>query len=146
MRLRLERRYLGPEYTIGSLFINGEYLCDTIEDKVRDHNQDGDLDDPGEKKVFGETAIPYGRYKVDLTMSPKFKRLLPIILNVPHFEGIRIHRGNTAKDSHGCPLVGENKAKGKVLNSTKYELIVVERMLSAIRNQEEITIDVTKKS
>jgi hypothetical protein len=146
MRLRLERRYLGPEYTIGSLFINGEYLCDTIEDKVRDHNQDGDLDDPGEKKVFGETAIPYGRYKVDLTMSPKFKRLLPIILNVPHFTGIRIHRGNTAKDSHGCPLVGENKAKGKVINSTKYELIVVERMLSAIRNQEEITIDVTKKS
>ncbi len=143
MKLRLRRRYLGLEYTIGSLFIDGVYLCDTIEDKVRDYNQDGDLNDPGEEKVFGETAIPYGFYEIDLTMSPKFKRLLPIILNVKHFTGIRIHRGNTAKDSHGCPLVGENKAKGKVLNSTKYEMLIVEAMLKAIRNQENMTIEVS---
>ena len=126
MRLRLERKYLGPEYTIGHLYLNGIRLCEVIEDKVRDVNEDGDLDDEGEEKVYGETAIPYGYYHMDLTMSPKFKRLLPIIVNVRHFEGIRIHRGNTASDSHGCLLPGENKEKGKVINSTKYEMIIIE--------------------
>lgn len=140
MKLKLQRRFLGDDYTIGSLFIDGLYVCDTIEDKVRDVNKDGDLDDPGEEKVFGETAIPYGTYAVDLTMSPKFKRVLPILLDVPHFTGIRIHRGNTAKDSHGCILPGENKIKGGVINSTKYEMLIVERTLTAIRNGEQIWI------
>lgn len=144
MKLLLKRRYLGPDYTIGSLLVNGVKLCDVIEDKVRDHNMDGDLDDPGEQKVFGETAIPYGVYDVDLTMSPKFKRVLPLIQNVPHFTGIRIHRGNTAKDSHGCPLVGENKVKGKVINSTKWELKLVEIILAAIKRGERIQIHVTR--
>ena len=142
MRLRLERKYLGPEYTIGHLYLNGIRLCEMIEDKVRDVNEDGDLDDEGEEKVSGETAIPYGYYHMDLTMSPKFKRLLPIIVNVRHFEGIRIHRGNTASDSHGCLLPGENKEKGKVINSTKYEMIIIEEMLQAIRNREEMTIKI----
>ena len=101
MLIKLHRRYLGEKYTIGPLFINGKYLCDTIEDKVRDFNKDGDLLDGGEKKVYAETAIPYGTYNVELSMSPKFKRLLPLILDVRHFTGIRIHRGNTAKDSVG---------------------------------------------
>ena len=139
MNFLLRRRYLGPEYTIDSLSVDGIYLCDMIEDKVRDYDKDGDLD---EEKVFGETAIPYGIYEMDLTMSPKFKRLLPIIMNVPHFTGIRIHRGNSAKDSHGCLLPGENKAKGKVLRSTKYEMLIVEKMLEAIRNNETIAIEV----
>ena len=142
MRLRLERKYLGPENTIGHLYLNGIRLCEMIEDKVRDVNEDGDLDDEGEEKVYGETAIPYGYYHMDLTMSPKFKRLLPIIVNVRHFEGIRIHRGNTASDSHGCLLPGENKEKGKVINSTKYEMIIIEEMLQAIRNREEMTIKI----
>ena len=142
MRLRLERKYLGEKYTIGHLFMDGLKLCETIEDKVRDINQDGDLNDEGEGKIYAETAIPYGRYSMELTISPKFKRLLPLIMNVQHFEGIRIHRGNTAKDSAGCILPGENKAKGKVLNSTKYELLIIERMLQAIRNNEEMTIQI----
>ncbi len=142
MRLNLKRKFLDPEYTVGSLSINGRYLCDTIEDKVRDHNKDGDLDDPGEGKVFGKTASPYGLYKVRLTMSPKFKRLLPILLNVPHFTGIRIHRGNTAKDSHGCILPGENNTKGRVDHSTKYEMLIIEEMLKAIKNGENITIKI----
>ena len=148
MRLRLERRYLGEDYTIGSLFINGIYTCDTIEDKVRDLNQDGDLDDPGEGKIPKKTAIPYGIYQMDLTMSPKFTRLLPIILNVRHFTGIRIHRmgsGNTpgtAKNSWGCIGPGENKVKGGVINSEKYEMMIVERMLEAIRHGEDITLEI----
>jgi len=142
MKLRLERRFLGENYTIGSLFINGIYLCDTIEDKVRDLNRDGDLNDPGEGKVYGMTAIPYGKYEVDLTMSPKFQRLLPLVKNVKHFLGIRIHRGNTAEDSAGCILPGENKVKGKVINSTEYEMIIIEKMLDAIRHGEDITLEI----
>lgn len=142
MKLRLLRRFKGEDYTIGTLFINGEYFCDTLEDKVRDYNKDGDLEDAGETKVFGETAIPYGLYKVRLTMSPKFKRLLPIVLNVRHFTGIRIHRGNKAKDSHGCILPGENKEKGKVLNSTKYEMLLIEKMLQAQMQGQNVTINI----
>ena len=142
MQFRLHRRHLAPDYTIGSLYINGVYLCDTIEDKVRDLNKDGDLDDPGEEKVYAETAIPYGPYAMDLTMSPKFQRLLPLIQDVPHFTGIRIHRGNTAKDSAGCIIPGENTDPGRVINSTKYELIIVEKMLEAIRYGEQILIKI----
>ena len=142
MKLRLERRYLGPQYTIGSLFINGLYFCDTIEDKVRDFNKDGDLLDLGEDKVYGETAIPYGKYDVELSMSPKFKRLLPMVLNVKHFTGIRIHRGNTAKDSHGCILPGENKVRGKVINSTPYEKEIVKLMKEATKRGEAIDIQI----
>ena len=142
MKLRLEIRYLGPTYTIGTLFMDGEYLCETVEDKVRDYNKDGDLLDAGETKIFGETAIPYDIYVVDLTMSPKFQRLLPILIDVRHFTYIRIHKGVHAGHSHGCILPGENKEKGKVLNSKKYEMIIVERMLEAIKKGEEITIEI----
>lgn len=142
MKLLLKRRFLGEEYTIGSLFINGHYFCDTIEDKVRDLNKDGDLDDPGEGKVYAETAIPYGKYPVDLTMSPKFKRLVPLIKNVKGFTGIRIHRGNTAKDSAGCILPGENKVKGKVINSTKYEMLLIENILEALKHGETVDIEI----
>jgi len=123
MRLNLIRKYLKEDYTIGMLFINGKYFCDTIEDKVRDFNKDGDLLDDGEKKVYAQTAIPYGTYDVELSMSPKFKRLLPLVLDVKHFTGIRIHRGNTAKDSAGCILPGENKVKGKVSTQLSTKLI-----------------------
>ena len=144
MKLKLKRRYLGEKYTIGSLYIDGVYFSDTIEDKVRDFNADGDLDDPGEKKIYGETAIPFGTYKIELTLSPKFKRLLPLLLNVKSFTGIRIHRGNTAEDSAGCILPGENKVKGKVVNSTKYEVGLVRRMKAATKAGEEIEITIIK--
>ena len=112
MHLLLKRIALKPEYTIGKLYIDGQYFCDTLEDTVR------------EKKIAGKTAIPEGTYQVIVNRSPKFKRDLPLLLDVPNFEGIRIHRGNTAKDTSGCILVGENKVKGKVINSTKYETLL----------------------
>lgn len=142
MKLLLKRRYLGEEYTIGSLFIDGEYLCDTIEDKVRDYNKDGDLEDAGETKVWGQTAIPYGRYPVQLTMSPKFKRVLPLVKDVRHFEGIRFHRGNTAGDSHGCILPGENKKKGQVINSTKWEMRLIEKILEAVTRGDQVSLTI----
>ena len=142
MLIKLHRRYLGETYTIGSLYVNGTYLCDTIEDKVRDFNKDGDLLDPGEKKVYAETAIPYGTYNIELSRSPKFRRILPMILNVKHFTGIRIHRGNTARDSAGCILPGENKRKGMVINSTKYEVTIIWMMEEAVSRGEEIKITI----
>lgn len=142
MRLKLERLYLKDAYTIGKLYINGEYFCDTIEDKVRDLNKDGDLNDLGETKVYGETAIPYGTYEVEVTYSLKFKRELPLIKNVPHFEGIRIHRGNYAKDSLGCIIVGENKVRGGVLNSTPYEIKITSLIKEAQNKGEKITIEI----
>lgn len=137
----LKRRFLGDNYTIGTLFINGERFCDTLEDKNRDVNRNGKFDGR-EKKVQGETCIPFGTYKVTLNLSPRFKRPLPRLLDVPNFEGVLIHRGNTAKDTEGCILVGENKVKGKVINSTPYEVELVRRCADAIANKEEITIEI----
>jgi len=142
MKLKLKRRFFAEEYTIGTLSIEGVRFCDTLEDKNRDHNKDGDLNDPGEGKVYAKTAIPFGTYKVIVNRSPKFKRELPRLLDVPHFEGILIHRGNTAKDSAGCILVGENKVKGQVINSTQYENELVKRLKSAIKKGEEVEIEI----
>jgi hypothetical protein len=142
MKLKLKRRFFAEEYTIGTLSIEGVQFCDTLEDKNRDHNKDGDLNDPGEGKVYAKTAIPFGTYKVIVDRSPKFKRELPRLLDVPHFEGILIHRGNTAKDSAGCILVGENKVKGQVINSTQHENELVKRLKSAIKKGEEVEIEI----
>lgn len=141
MKLRLERKYFKETYTIGNLYINGSFFSNTLEDKNRDVNKNGKFDN-GETKVYGETCIPFGTYKIILTMSPKFKRELPRLLNVPSFEGVLIHRGNTSKDSAGCILVGENKAVGKVLNSTPYEERLVKMIKNAISRGEEITIEI----
>ena len=140
MELLLERKYLKEKYTIGNLYINGVFFCNILEDKIVDLNKNG-LFDCGEFKIKGHTAIPYGEYEVKLTYSPKFKRELPLLINVPHFEGIRIHRGNTAEDSVGCLLPGENREKGKVLNSTKYETELIKKIKSLPVN-EKITIKI----
>lgn len=107
MQINVKRTFKGQKYTIGKLYIDGHYLCDTLEDTVR----------PAGTKIAGKTAIPAGTYKVKKTMSPRFKKVLPEILNVPGFSGVRIHAGNTAADTDGCLLLGLNKAKGKVLES-----------------------------
>lgn len=143
MKILIKRRYIGSEYTIGSMFLNDTYFCDTLEDVVRDHNKDGVLNGPNENKLNGKTAIPYGEYKVIVNESPRFKRRLPRLLDVPHFDGILIHRGNTHEDTSGCILVGENKVKGKVINSAKYELELVRIIEDTARRGEKITIRIT---
>lgn len=116
MKLTLNRIALRQTYTIGKLYIDGKYFCDTLEDTVRDTNKSGKFDN-GEKKVKGKTAIPYGTYEIKWTYSPRFKKYTPQLMNVPSFEGIRVHAGNTSADTEGCLILGENKQVGKVLNS-----------------------------
>ena len=105
MKLKLKRIALRDTYTIGKLSIDGRYWCDILEPPVRDLNKNGIFDN-GEKKVPGNSAIPYGTYDIVVNISPKFKRLLPRLLNVPHFDGVLIHRGNTVKDTAACLLPG----------------------------------------
>lgn len=134
MKLTVRRNYKGEAYTIGALYVDGVYLCDTLEDRVRDL--------PREAKVPGQTAIPPGTYPVIVNRSPKFGRELPRLQDVPNFEGVLIHRGNTATDTAGCILVGENKVKGKVINSTGYELTLTTAIKSAIERGETVTITI----
>jgi hypothetical protein len=128
INMLLERFYIGPKYTVGRLAVDGMYMCDTLEDVVRDLNSDGDLQDSDEEKIPGETAIPFGRYRVIIKWSPKFKRDLPRILNVNDFTDILIHAGNTPADTRGCILVGENKIKGCLVKSKYWETRLVERL------------------
>ena len=116
MKLTLKRIALRPTYTIGKLYIDDVYFCDTLEDTVRDINKSGKFDN-GEQKIKGKTAIPYGTYEIKWTYSPRFKKYTPQLMNVPSFEGIRVHAGNTSADTEGCLILGENKQVGKVLNS-----------------------------
>ena len=143
MELLLKRIYKGDKYTIGKLYIDGEWFCDTIEDVVRSLPKDCPYTSKGKnceckEKVYGKTAIPAGTYKVILSYSNRFKRILPELLNVPHFLGIRIHRGNTEQDSAGCIILGENKVKGKVINSTPYEI----KLVKLLENQKNVTITI----
>ena len=100
MELRVERTDLSENSTIGNLYVDDQFECYTLEDKVRP------------VKIKGKTAISAGRYEVIINYSQRFGRLLPLFLNVPNFEGVRIHPGNTAADTEGCILVGRTKDTG----------------------------------
>lgn len=117
MKVVIERYERAKNYTIGNMYVDGRLFCNTIEDADRGLCQDMSEAQIAAKKVYGETAIPTGKYKVQITYSPKYKRKMPQILNVKGFEGIRIHSGNTAKDSLGCVLLGDKLKAGFVTNS-----------------------------
>ena len=117
MILTLDRKYKLPTYTIGKLYIDGEYFCDTLEGKDRGLTDGMTVSEISKIKIKKETAIPTGTYKVTITYSNRFKKNMPLINNVKGFEGIRIHSGNTNQDTEGCILVGFNKVKGNVINS-----------------------------
>ena len=139
MKIEVKRVAKKSTYTIGRMYIEGKYFCDTLEDKDRLLTQNTPLSTIMSVKMPGSTAIPTGTYKVIVNMSPKFKRNLPRLIDVPGFEGILIHRGNTDKDSAGCILVGENKVVGKVINSTIYE----KKLVNILQNtKEDITITI----
>ena len=147
MELILKRIAKRKTYTIGRLYIRQQvmdeylpgyedhYFCDTLEPTWRDYEH-------GAYKVKGRSAIPEGRYAVVISYSPKFKQWLPILLGVSKFEGIRIHAGNTAKDTEGCILVGQNREVGKVLDSRKWLNELKQKIVEAKDRGEAVWITV----
>lgn len=151
MELTLKRIARRDTYTIGRLYIDGQHFCDTIEDRDRGLRQDLPLNVNMRRKVPGTTAIPTGRYRVTLGVkSPKFSKkkqyqfcngYLPRLINVPAFEGVLIHIGNTAGDSEGCILVGKNKKVGMVIDSTATFLKLYSRLQDVGDGEIYITIE-----
>ena len=151
MELTLKRIARKETYTIGRLYINGVYFCDTIEDTDRGLRQDMPPAVIRAIKRKGITAIPTGRYRVTLDVqSPKFKTkpiyqfcdgYLPRLINVNGFEGVLIHIGNTAKDTEGCLLVGKNTKVGKVLESRKVFMALYDRLMQGYQEGIYITIE-----
>ena len=128
MELKLKRKYKKETYTIGNLYVDGEWFCNTLEDKDRGLKSSMSLEEINKIKVYAETAIPAGRYVVRMdVVSPKYNKvkwykdnfggIMPRLENVKGFSGILIHPGTTAVDSAGCIIVGLNKIKGNVLDS-----------------------------
>lgn len=143
MRILLQRHALKAGYTIGRMEINGRYFCDTLEDTDRGLRGSMTEDEIAALKVKGATAIPTGTYRIDMqTRSPRFGRVLPRLLRVKGYAGVLIHSGNTAADTEGCILVGENRERGKVLNSraTLESLLVFLRAAQAEGEEIELTI------
>ena len=130
--LSLKRHYFGETYTIGRLYVNGVYFCDTLEDRYRDLSR--------EEKVYGKTAIPEGEYPVRVTYSRKFRKMMPEVLNVPYFTGIRIHGGRNEDDTSGCVLVGFNRRKGRLECGMNVSKSLTNRLLQYQNRGESITI------
>ena len=153
MKLKVERRWPKATYTIGRLYLDGLYYCNTLEDADRGLKQTDELSYIRSRKVYGETAIPKGTYAVSMnTTSPKYsavawywnlcKGKMPRLQDVPGFDGILIHPGNTALDTLGCILVGRNTKVGKLTDSKAAFKEVYKRMKDAYDRGEEITIEI----
>ena len=119
MNIVIKRIFCGENYSIGRLFLDGKYFCDTLEDTVR----------PAGVKVPGQTAVPAGTYGLKLNKSPRFGRVIPLLVEVPGFTGVRIHAGNCAADTEGCILVGFNQIKGRLVVSRATEKRLCEKLL-----------------
>lgn len=147
MKLTLKRIALKPTYTIGKLYIDDKYFCDTLEDTVRDLNKDGKFDN-GEKKIKGETAIPYGTYEITTNVvSQRFKNRvwakpyggkIPRLINVPSFDGVLLHPGSSSADTSGCLLVGKNTIVGRLTDSQK----TFHMLMQKIKDQKNLIIEI----
>ena len=136
MEIDVQRKWPKDDYTVGRMYLDGLFFCNTLEDTVRDLKSDGS------GKIYGRTAIPAGRYRVVYAWSDKFKRRMPRLLDVPFFSGILIHSGTTAGDTLGCILVGLNTEKGKVTSSRYYSDMLNKRCELCDRRREEIWITI----
>lgn len=138
MKITLNRNARGATYTTGILSIDGQFECYTLEDQVRD------LGPNGEGKVMGDTAIPAGTYNVIINLSPRFKRKMIRLLDVPHFTGILIHGGNTVKDSAGCILVGQQLKGATIVGGTSTPAIraLQAKVQAALDKGEKVSIQI----
>ena len=144
MELKLIRKYRKTDYTIGILYINNKYFCEILEDTDRGLKNSMSLEEIKKIKIKDQTCIPYGKYQILMTYSPKYKKIMPLVNNVKGFEGIRIHSGNTNKDTSGCLLPGFNKIKGQVINSRETFNKLYSLIQTATNNKENVTIEITK--
>ena len=156
MKLELVRVARKPNYTIGKLYVNGTYFCDTLEDTDRSLRSEMSFNEIANLKIKGKTAIPYGTYAIDLdTVSPRFgsqafykevcNGKLPRLVNVNGYDGVLIHVGNDDGDTDGCILVGYNTVVGKVTNSKD----AFRRLMQAIYARpagEAVTLEIKKKT
>lgn len=154
MNILVKRVAKRASYTIGKMYINGVYFCDTCEDTDRGLTQYMSLAEIKRKKIYSRTAIPTGTYNVTMNVvSPRFSKRdfykkncdggrVPRLLNVPGFDGVLIHVGSTAADTNGCLLVGKNSQVGKVLNSTNTFLALYKKLKEASLKGEKITITI----
>jgi hypothetical protein len=144
MNILLKRTQKTNESTVGQLFINGQYFCDTLEDVDRGMKSNMSLAELNAIKIKHETAIPSGKYKVIMSFSPRFKRELPLLLNVPAFQGIRIHQGNTKEHTSGCILVGvyNPKARKNFISNSVSTMARLMKELKKVRATEEIIITI----
>ena len=133
MELELIRDIYAPTRTLGKLSVNGVHECFICEDVVRK---------PGEAKVHGKTAIPAGRYQIIITLSNRFKRELPILLNVPNFEGIRIHSGNHEGHTEGCLLPGKTRNESGVFSSVLATNNLILKIRTALDKGEQVWITI----
>lgn len=141
MKLELIRIANRPTYCIGKLYIDGVWFCDTIEDTDRGLDNSMSVDEILKKKIKGETAIPTGVYKIEITYSPKYKRMMPLLIGVKGYSGVRIHSGNTSKDTEGCLLVGRNTKVGMVTDSRN----TYQRLFARLQNAKDISIEIKRK-
>ena len=141
MKLELVRIANRPTYCIGKLYIDGVWFCDTIEDTDRGLDDSMSVYEILKKKIKGETAIPTGIYKIEITYSPKYKRMMPLLIGVKGYSGIRIHSGNTSKDTEGCLLVGRNTKVGMVTDSRN----TYQRLFARLQNAKDILIEIKRK-
>lgn len=152
MNLNLKRKNFADTYTLGNLFVDGKYFCDTLEDKDRGFDDSMSLDNINSKKIYGKTAIPKGTYEITLdVVSPKFKDRtwakfcngkLPRLINVKGYEGVLIHVGNKAEDTLGCILVGQNATNGSINSSTDTFKKLYELLQDSKNKGEKLTIKI----
>lgn len=141
MIVTLRREIFTPEYTLGAWLHDGKQIAFTCEDTVRGN---GDAKTVSEWKVTGVSAIPYGRYRIGLEYSPRFKRVLPTIFSVPGFKGIRVHGGNHAGHSEGCPLVGLERTKVGVRNCPPALDLIMNGIEEEERAKREVFIEIVR--
>jgi hypothetical protein len=148
MEIRIDRAWPKPDYTISRLFVNGERFsdgknyCNSLEDTDRGLTSDMSVDEVLAKKVYGKTAIPRGRYKITVTWSPTFKKMLPLLIAVKGFTGVRIHSGNSPKDTLGCILIGRNDKPGWISDSRYWSNLLQRKIEDALYNGEEVWLQV----
>lgn len=142
MEIVIIRKFKKETYTIGQVLVDGKYFCNSLEQVDRGLDCRMTLSQLKKMKVYGRTAIPTGTYNVRSYFWAKHRKSYPLLLNVPAFEGVLLHGGNKVSDSMGCPLLGENKVKGGLVNCEKYVRKITQMVIDAEKRGEKVTITI----